>query len=82
MSRVHLFMFQALPMNAMKALLFLSGDIVKQSKRRHSERTNDCVPKLIDNMRRHMGRQLSSLQREQILLREAKEDSQFKWDIT
>lgn len=39
------------------------------------------VPKLIDNKRKHLERQLSASQRDQLLLQEAKEDSQFKKDI-
>ena len=39
------------------------------------------TPKLIDNKRRHMERQLSAAQRDQLLLNEAKEDAQFKRDI-
>jgi hypothetical protein len=40
------------------------------------------LPKLIDNKRRNMERQLSAAQRDQLLLTESKEDAQFKRDIT
>ena len=39
------------------------------------------VPKLIDNKRKHLERQLSASQRDQLLMNEAKDDSQFKKDI-
>ena len=39
------------------------------------------VPKLIDNKRKHMERQLSAAQRDEILMNESKEDAQFKRDI-
>ena len=39
------------------------------------------TPKLIDNKRKHMERQLSSAQRDQLLMNEAKEDSKFKRDM-
>ena len=39
------------------------------------------TPKLIDNKRKHLERHLSAAQRDQLLLQEAKEDSQFKKDI-
>ena len=39
------------------------------------------VPKLIDNKRKHLERQLSASQRDQILINESKEEAQFKKDI-
>ena len=39
------------------------------------------VPKLIDNKRKHMERQFSASQRDELLMNESKEDSQFKKDI-
>ena len=39
------------------------------------------IPKLADNKRQYMERQLSSLQREKLLFDESKEYSQFKRDI-
>lgn len=39
------------------------------------------APKLIDNKRKHMERQLSAAQRDEILMNESKEDAQFKRDI-
>ena len=40
------------------------------------------VVKLVDNKRRHMERNLSAAQRDQILINEAKEDAQFRKDLT
>ncbi|XP_046843506.1 uncharacterized protein LOC124437579 [Xenia sp. Carnegie-2017] len=40
------------------------------------------VPRLIDNKRKHLERQLSAAQRDQLLLKEAKEDAQFRKDMT
>ena len=55
------------------------------SDEKHKKRKNNSdenpIPKLIDNKRRHMERQLSASQRDQILMNEAKEDTQFKKDI-
>ena len=48
------------------------------SRKRKVEST---VPKLIDNKRKNMERQLSAAQRDQLLLQESREDSQFKRDI-
>ena len=39
------------------------------------------VPKLIDNKRKHMERELSAMQHDQILINESKEEAQFKKDI-
>ena len=39
------------------------------------------APRLIDNKRKHMERQLSAAQRDQLLLNESKEDAQFKRDM-
>ena len=39
------------------------------------------IPKLIDNKRKHLERQLSASQRDQILINESKEEAQFKKDI-
>ena len=43
--------------------------------------TENPVPKLIDSKRKHMERQLSAAQRDQILINESKEEAQFKKDI-
>ena len=43
--------------------------------------SSNPVPKLIDNKRKHLERQLSASQRDQLLINESKEDSQFKKDI-
>lgn len=45
------------------------------------KRTENPVPKLIDNKRKHLERQLSASQRDQILINESKEDSEFKKNI-
>jgi hypothetical protein len=50
--------------------------IAKTPKRKNN------VTKLIDNKRRHLERHLSSAQRDQILLDEAKEDARFRKDLT
>ena len=47
---------------------------IGQKRKMHS----NPVPKLIDNKRKHMERQLSAAQRDELLINEAKEDSQFK----
>ena len=39
------------------------------------------VPKLIDNKRKHIEKSLSASQRDQLLLAEAKEDSEFCKDL-
>ena len=39
------------------------------------------IPKLIDNKRKHLERQLSASQRDQILINESREEAQFKKDI-
>ena len=39
------------------------------------------LPKLIDNKGKDMKRQLSASQRDELLINESKEDSQFKKDI-
>ena len=39
------------------------------------------VPKLIDNKRKHLEKNLSAAQRNQLLLTEAKEDSKFRKDL-
>ena len=36
-----------------------------------------CVPQFIDNKRKHLEKNLSAAQRDQLLFREAKEDAQF-----
>lgn len=46
-----------------------------------SKRKGDCVPQLIDNKRKHLERNLSAAQRDQLLIKEAKEDSKFKKDL-
>ena len=58
-----------------------TSDISKRHKKRRNNNNENPIPKLIDNKRRHMERQLSASQRDQILMNEAKEDTQFKKDI-
>ena len=41
----------------------------------------NIIPKLIDNKRKHMERQLSAAKRDELLLKESKEDLQFKKDM-
>eukprot|EP00794_Sanderia_malayensis_P002149 gene2149-2445_t len=57
------------------------GDETGESNMRKRKVMENPAPKLIDNKRRHMERQLSAAQRDQLHLNEAKEDSQFKRDI-
>ena len=45
------------------------------------KRKANCVPKLIDSKRKHMEKQLSAAQRDQLLISEAKEDAQFRKDL-
>ena len=45
------------------------------------KRKQSCVPKLIDNKRKHLEKSLSAAQRDQLLIREAKEDAQFSMDL-
>ncbi len=46
-----------------------------------NKRKGNCVPQLIDNKRKHLERNLSAAQRDQLLVKEAKEDSKFKRDL-
>ena len=57
--------------------------IIEQTAPRPIKRKagDNPVPKLIDNKRKHMERQLSAAQRNEILMNESKEDAQFKRDI-
>ena len=41
----------------------------------------NCVPRLIDNKRRHFEKRLSQSQRDEILLQEAKEEGPFKMEL-
>ncbi len=52
------------------------------AKKRKAETVRPVIPQLIDNKRKHMERQLSAAQRDQLLLQESKEDSKFKRDMT
>ena len=45
------------------------------------KRKQSCIPKLIDNKRKHLEKSLSAAQRDQLLIREAKEDAQFRRDL-
>eukprot|EP00112_Aurelia_sp_Birch-Aquarium-sp1_P004609 Seg1522.13 transcript_id=Seg1522.13/GoldUCD/mRNA.D3Y31 product="hypothetical protein" protein_id=Seg1522.13/GoldUCD/D3Y31 len=45
------------------------------------KRKQSCIPKLIDNKRKNLERSLSAAQRDQLLIREAKEDAQFRRDL-
>ena len=57
----------------------------KGSNRKRSQRGKrvppNPVPNLTDNKRKHLEHQLSASQRDQLLMNESKEDSQFKKDI-
>lgn len=44
-------------------------------------KSSSPIPKLIDDKRKHLERKLSAAQRDQLLLKEAKEDAQLKRDI-
>ena len=45
------------------------------------KKAENPVPKLIDNKRKHLERQLNASQRDQILINESKEDSEYKKNI-
>lgn len=47
-----------------------SGDVAPGNKRKAN-----CVPKLIDNKRKHLEKKLSAAQRDGLLIKEAKEDA-------
>lgn len=57
------------------------SDSSQNGQKRKMSKTSDRVPKLIDNKRKHLQRQLSAAQRDKLLLQESKEDSQFKRDV-
>ena len=44
-------------------------------------KSSSPIPKLVDDKRKHLERKLSAAQRDQLLLKEAKEDAQLKRDI-
>ncbi len=44
-------------------------------------KSENQVPKLIDNKRKHLEKSLSASQRDQLLVKEAKEDSKFRKDL-
>ena len=52
-------------------------DGVAQTKKRKGS----CVPKLIDNKRKHLQKTLSAAQRDELLIKEAKEDALFRKDL-
>ena len=58
-----------------------SGSDGKKSCKGKKWAFSNPVPKLIDNERKYLDRQLSASQRDQLLINESKEDSQFKKDI-
>ena len=45
------------------------------------KRKENCIPQLIDNKRKHLERNLSAAQRDQLLFKEARDDSQFRKDM-
>jgi len=58
-----------------------SGSDGKKSCKGKKRASSNPVPKLIDNKRKHLERQLSASQRDLLLINESKEDFQFKKDI-
>ena len=63
-----------------------NNKIVPVSKKKRKAETvgdaaTDPIPRLIDNKWKHMGKQLSAAQHDQLLLKESKKDSQFKQDM-
>ena len=60
-----------------------SGEEPEQSASVSSgkRKSSSPIPKLIDDKRKHLERKLSAAQRDQLLLKEAKEDTQLKRDI-
>ena len=53
-----------------------SEDACPPNKKRDS-----CIPQLIDNKRKNLERNLSAAQRDQLLFKEARDDSQFRKDM-
>ena len=47
-----------------------------------NKRRANCDTQLIDNKRKHLERSLSASQRDQLLIKEAKEDAQFRKDLS
>ena len=58
-----------------------NNDNVEAKNNSKKRKGANCVPKLIDNKRKNMERQLSASQRDQLILNESKEDAQFKKDL-
>ena len=56
------------------------GNVEAETKGKKQKGAN-CVPKLIDNKKKNMEKQLSAPQRDQLLLNESDEDAQFKKDL-
>ena len=46
-----------------------------------NKRKGSCVPQLIDNKRKNLERNLSAAQRDQLLVKEARDDSRFRKDM-
>ncbi|XP_065671685.1 uncharacterized protein LOC136089562 [Hydra vulgaris] len=53
-----------------------TAESINNPKKRKS-----CVPQLIDNKRKHLERNLSAAQRDQLLLKEARDDAQFRKEM-
>lgn len=55
-----------------------NDEIPSGSKKRKAVAIRNGVPKLTENKRKHIERQLSAAQRDQLLLKESNEDLKFK----
>ena len=48
----------------------------------NTKKRKSCIPQLIDNKRKHLERNLSAAQQDQILFKEARDDAQFGKEMT
>ena len=53
----------------------------KKMKVKNNISINNPAPKLIDNQRQHLERQLSAAQRDTVLIQESQDDTMFKRDM-
>ena len=67
------------PVNCLKN--YPNGELVEDMENPSKRKNVSDVPKLIDEKRKHLEKSLSSKQRDQLLLREAREDAPFRKDL-
>ena len=60
---------------------FTNDELVEDVENPRKRKNVSAVPKLIDEKRKHLEKSLSSKQRDQLLLREAREDATFRKDL-